>query len=105
MAYTVESLLMSGTLKFYRGSKVLKTPTPSLAKNPAFERSFCCVYHFEVWSLLMSIVHSYDNFSIIFCFIEEVTLISQTESPDSNVTDNQAKEVSYRRVYSVVMYI
>lgn len=30
-------------------------------------------------------------FSLI-CFIEEVTLISQTESSDSNVTDNQAKE-------------
>ena len=27
---------MGGTLKFYLGSKVLKTPTPSLAKNPAF---------------------------------------------------------------------
>ena len=53
----------------------------------------------------MPIVYSYDNFSIFFCFIEEVTLISQTESPDSNVTDNQAKEVSYRRVYSVVIYI
>ena len=52
----------------------------------------------------MPIVHSYDNFCIFFCFIEEVTLISQTESPDSNVTENQAKEVSYRRVLSVVMY-
>ena len=59
---------MSGTLKFYLGSKVLKTPTPSLAKKPSFERSFCCVYHFEIWSLLMSIVHSYDNFNIFFCF-------------------------------------
>ena len=53
----------------------------------------------------MPIVYNYDNFSIFFCFIEEVTLISQTESPDSNVTDNQAKEVSYCRMYSVVMYI
>ena len=25
---------MGGTLKFYLSSKVLKTPTPSLAKNP-----------------------------------------------------------------------
>ena len=40
MAYTVESLLMSGTLKFYLGSKVLKTPTPSLAKNPALREAF-----------------------------------------------------------------
>ena len=53
----------------------------------------------------MPIVYNYDNFSIFFCFIEEVTLISHTESLDSNVTDNQAKEVSYHRVYSVVMYI
>ena len=96
---------MGGTLKFYLGSKVLKTPTPSLAKKPSFERSFCCVYHFEIWGLLMPIVYNYGNFCIFFCFIEEVTLISQTESPDSNVTDNQAKEVSYRGLYSVVMYI
>lgn len=53
----------------------------------------------------MPIVYNYDNFCIFFRFIEEVTLISQTESPDSNVTDNQAKEVSYRGLYSVVMYI
>ena len=52
----------------------------------------------------MPIVYNYDNFCIFFCFIEEVTLISQTESPDSNVTENQAKEVSYCRVLSVVMY-
>ena len=51
------------------------------------------------------VVYHYDNFSIFFCFIEEVTLISQTESPDSNVTDNQAKEVSSLGLYSVVMYI
>ena len=31
---------MSGTLKFYLGSKVLKTPTPSLAKNPALREAF-----------------------------------------------------------------
>jgi len=31
---------------------------------------------------------------IIFCFLaEQVTLISQTEAPDSNVTEAQAKDV------------
>lgn len=33
---------------------------------------------------------------IIFCCsVEQVTLISQTEAPDSNVTEAQAKEVRY----------
>ena len=31
---------MSGTLKFYQGSKVLTTPTPSLTKNPALREAF-----------------------------------------------------------------
>lgn len=31
---------MGGNLKFYLGSKVLKTPTPSLAKNPTLREAF-----------------------------------------------------------------
>lgn len=32
---------------------------------------------------------------LIFILAEKVTLITQTEAPDSNATDDQAKEVSF----------
>ena len=40
----------------------------------------------------------------LFCFIEEVTLISQSEAPDCNITDTEAKEVSSCRVYTLLYF-
>lgn len=49
-------------------------------------------------------IHVQNSIIIFCCFAEQVTLISQTEAPDSNITDAQANEVRFSMCIMILSF-